>query len=79
MHQWQTQVVAGTLQTMVIDAQSLTKLDAQELRDIVNALLAQIAEHTKTITARHTTITAKDRDILSRQPRSNNPRTRWRS
>ncbi len=52
---------------MVIDTQSLTKLDAQELRDIANALLAQIAEHTKTITARDTTITAKDRDILYRQ------------
>ena len=52
---------------MVIDAQSLTKLDAQALRDMVNGLLAQIAEHTKTITARDATITAKDRDILYRQ------------
>ena len=52
---------------MVIDAQSLTKLDAQELRDMVSGLLEQIAQHTQTITARDTTITAKDRDILYRQ------------
>lgn len=67
MPQWSNREAAGTLQAMVIDAQSLTQLDAQELRDMVSGLLAQIAEHTRTITARDTTITAKDRDILYRQ------------
>ena len=52
---------------MAIDAQSLTKLDAQALRDMVSGLLTQIAEHTKTITARDAIIAAKDRDILYRQ------------
>ena len=67
MPQWSNREVAGTLQALVIDAQSLTKLDAQELRDMVSGLLEQIAQHTQTITACDTTITAKERDILYRQ------------
>ena len=47
---------------MVVAHQSLTNLNAQELREMVTQLMAQVSEHAKTITS-------KDREILYRQTR----------
>lgn len=57
----------GTLQVMVVDTQTLTNLNAQELRELINGLLAQIAENSQQITEREQTIASKDREILYRQ------------
>lgn len=57
----------GTLQVMVVDTQTLTNLNAQELRELINGLLAQIAANSQQITEREQTIASKDREILYRQ------------
>ena len=57
----------GTLQVMVVDTQTLTNLNAQELRELINGLLAQIAANSQQIAEREQTIATKDREILYRQ------------
>lgn len=57
----------GTLLVMVVDTQSLTNLNAQELRELVNGLLIKIAGHDQEIVSRELTIAAKDREIIYRQ------------
>ena len=57
---WHAGGRTGTLQGMVLAPDSLTNLNAQELREMVTELMAQVGEHAKTITR-------KDREILYRQ------------
>ena len=52
--------MTGTLQGMVLAPDSLTNLNAQELREMVTQLMAQVGENAKTIVS-------KDREILYRQ------------
>ena len=52
---------------MVIALESLTHLNAQELREMVMGLRARVAEHGQQITRRDETIARKDREILYRQ------------
>jgi len=52
---------------MVLAADSLTNLNAQELREMVNGLMAQVAEHSQQIAQRDQAIALKDREILYRQ------------
>ena len=71
---------------MVIAPESLTNLSAQELREMVTALMARITEHDRQITQRDAqigqrdeTIASKDREILYRQTKiETSSRTRWR-
>ena len=52
--------MTGKLQSMVLAPDSLTNLNAQELREMVTQLMAQVGENAKTIVS-------KDREILYRQ------------
>ena len=52
---------------MVIALESLTHLNAQELREMVIGLRVKVAEHGQQITRRDETIARKDREILYRQ------------
>jgi len=67
MHALARKAMTGTLQGMVLAPDSLTNLNAQELRDLVTGLMARIAEHSQQITQRDQAIVSKDREILYRQ------------
>ena len=67
MHALARKAMTGTLQVMVLAPESLTNLNAQELRDMVTGLMARIAEHSQQITQRDQVIVSKDREILYRQ------------
>jgi polyhydroxyalkanoate synthesis regulator phasin len=54
--------MTDTLQGMDLAPDSLTNLNAQELREMVTELIAQVGENAKTIAS-------KDREILYRQTR----------
>ena len=60
MHALARKAMTGTLQGMVLAPDSLTNLNAQELREMVTQLMAQVGENAKTIVS-------KDREILYRQ------------
>ena len=57
MHGLARKAMTGTLQSMVLAPDSLTNLNAQELREMVTQLMAQVGENAKTIVS-------KDRDPL---------------
>ena len=59
--------MTGTLQGMVLAPDSLTNLNAQELREMVHGLIARIAEHSQQIAQRDQALASKDREILYRQ------------
>ena len=52
---------------MVIAPESLSNLNAQELREMVTGLMARMAQHDGQIAQRDETIASKDREILYRQ------------
>ena len=52
---------------MVVAHQSLTNLNAQELRDMVTGLMARMADQSQQIAQRDQAIASKDREILYRQ------------
>ena len=60
MHGLARKAMTGTLQGMVLAPDSLTNLNAQELREMVTQLMAQVGENAKTIVS-------KDREIVYRQ------------
>ena len=60
MHALALRALTGTLQGMVLAPDSLTNLNAQELREMVTQLMAQVGENAKTIFS-------KDREIKYRQ------------
>ena len=60
MHALARKAMTGTLQGMVLASDSLKNLNAQELREMVTQLMAQVGENAKTIVS-------KDREILYRQ------------
>ena len=60
MHALALRAETGTLQGMVLASDSLTDLNAQELREMVTQLMAQVGENAKTIVS-------KDREIKYRQ------------
>ena len=60
MHALALRALTGTLQGMVLAPDSLTNLNAKELREMVTQLMAQVGENAKTIVS-------KDREILYRQ------------
>ena len=60
MHALARKAKTGTLQGMVLASDSLTNLNAQELREMVTELMIKVGEKAKTIAS-------KDREILYRQ------------
>ena len=60
MHALALRALTGTLQGMVLASDPLINLNAQELREMVTQLMAQVGENAKTIVI-------KDREILYRQ------------
>ena len=52
---------------MVVALESLTNLNAQELREMVTGLMARMADQSQQITQRDQAIVSKDREILYRQ------------
>ena len=60
MHVLALRALTGTLQGMVLAPDPLTNLNAQELREMVTQLMAQVGENAKTIVS-------KDREIKYRQ------------
>jgi len=63
MHALALRALTGTLQGMVLAPDPLTNLNAQELREMVTQLMAQVGENAKTIVS-------KDREILYRQTKT---------
>ena len=58
--------MTGTLQGMVLAPDSLTNLNAQELREMVHGLIAKMADHSQQLTQRDRQITERDQAIASK-------------